>query len=878
MQWWQIRKRNADLDRELRSDLELEEDEQRENGLPPEEGRYAAMRALGNTTLIKEQTHEAWGWARFERLGQDTRYAVRQLRRKPGFTLAAVLTLALGIGANTAVFSVIDATLLKPLGYPNADRIVQFFLVSQAGAAHGASIPDFRFWLERVDAVQDVAAFDFGQAEMGLTSGTPEQVHGIHVTSNYFRLFGVPLLLGRTFSTEEDRPGNANVVVLSEGLWRSKFGGDQQIVGKQISLDRDSYTVVGVASRSFRFEPEAQLWIPFRFNLNSTDELHSFGVVARLKQGVTLAQANAQLDSASDAARREGALPDPNWRFELRPFRDAMTSDVHASLLVLQGAVILVLLIACANLANLLLIQTTVRRREFAIRGAIGAGRGRLARQLLTESLLLFSLGCIAGIALGLGGAHAVLTASPVNLPFVGRPGLGYGLDWRVFGFAGGLALVTAVLFGSIPVVAVCRKGLEDALREGSNRQGAGMRQRRSRSLIAMSEIALSLVLVIGATLLIRTFIALNKVDPGFDERNVLLMTMPLRGAQYDTAAGVASMVERGREQLSTIPGVEDSAATFSAPFASRMGLPFVSVSDQSSISGDGEWLAVSPGYLHVLGIPILRGRGIDEEDKAGAPGVVLINDSMAKKFWPDQNPLGREIVIGKGLGPKFIDTPRRIIGVIGDVRDQDVSQGPEPTMIIPDAQMPDGLAQLQTNFGPIWWLVRARNTPQKLIPGIAEHLRDASAGRPVGTIRSMSDVLSRSIARQRFNMLLLSIFASIALLLAAVGIYGVIAHSVAQRTHEIGVRMALGADRIGVRNMILREALTTWTVGAACGLCAAFFLVRLLSGWLFGVSTRDPSVFVSAPVFLLLVAIVAAWLPASRAARLDPAQTLRAE
>ena len=878
MSWWRIGRREADLERELASDLEVEEEEQREGGLDSEEASYAARRAFGNTALIREQTHEVWGWAAFDRFLQDLRFAFRQLTKNRRFTAVCVVTLALGIGANTAVFSVIDAALLKPLGFPDPNRIVQFVLVSHNGIAHGASIPDLRFWLDRADAVQDIAAYDFGQAEMGLTSGTPQQVHGIHVTSKYFRLFGVPLLLGRSFSAEEDRPGSPNAVVLSEGLWRNRFGGDAQIVGKPISLDQQPYTVVGVARASFRFEPQAQLWIPFRFNLNSTDELHSFGVAGRLKQGVTLAQANAQLDSDSDAARRRGTLPDPGWRFQVRPFRDAMTSDVRASLLVLQGAVILVLLIACANLANLLLIQTTIRKREFAIRAAIGAGRARLARQLLTEILLLFSLGCIAGIVLGLGGAHAVLAADPSDLPYIGTPGLAFGVDWRVLGFAAALSLLTAVVFGSLPALAVCGKGLENTLRESACRQSAGTRQRRTRSLIAMSEIALALVLLIGSALLIRTFIALNRVDPGLDDRNVVLMTMSLHGAQFNGTARLADMVRRGREQLAAIPGVEDSAATFSAPFASRMGLPFVSVSSRVPISGDGEWLAVSSGYLNVLKIPILRGRAFDEEDKAGAPGVVLVNAALAKRFWPEQNPLGKEILIGNGLGPKLADEPRRIIGVVGDVRDQDLSQEPEPTMIIPDAQMPDGLEQLQADFGPIWWLVRTRNAPQTFIPQISERLREVSAGRPVGTVRTMSQSLSRSMARQKFNMLLLSIFASVALLLAAIGVYGVIAHSVAQRTQEIGVRMALGADRKTVRNMILREALTTGTVGAASGLCAAFFLVRLLSGWLFGVSARDPAIFVAAPAFLLLVVFVAACFPAARAAHLDPARTLRAE
>lgn len=869
---------DADFEREIRIHLTFLEDKFLRRGLAPAEARRAAQLECGNLELTRQSHRDGRAFLWLTQAGQDIRHALRSMRRSKGFTVAAILTLALGVGANTAVFSVIDAVLLKPLNYPDPDRIVQFFLSSSGGTAKGASIPDLHFWQDHANSVEEISAFDFGQSEMGLTSGAPEQVHGIHVTSNYFRLFGASPVLGRAFNADEDSAQGPNVVVLSYRLWKRRFAGNDQIIGKAISLDKGWYTVIGVTGESFRTEPEAQLWIPFHFNLNSVDKLHSFGVAARLKPGITLDQANAQLNAASEAARRDSQMPDPDFQFQLRRFGDAMVSYVRPSLLLLQGAVIVVLLIACANLANLLLMRMTVRKREFAIRGAIGAGRGRILRQLIVESLLLCSFGCAVGVALGLIGARALLIASPNALPYIGKPGLAFGLDWRVLIFVAVLSLLTALIFGLLPALDVCREGFENVLREAGARQGTGARSRRAQSVVVVSEVTLSLVLLIGATLLIRTFISLSRVEPGFDSHHVVLMTMPLHGGHTGTAASLTSMVRDARQELASVPGVESSAATFSAPYASRMGLPFTSVSSYSVVSGDGEWMAVSPGYFGVLKIPILRGRDFNSSDTASAPAVVLINETMARRFWAGRDPIGQQILIGKDLGPKFKDTPRQIIGIVGDTRDDDLSQAPEPTMIIPDAQEPDKMVELETQFGPMWWLIRTRLEPQQLISAVAEPLRRASGGRPVGSVRTLDDVLSGSIAQQRFNMLLLSIFALIALLLAALGIYSVMAYSVTQRTHEIGVRMALGADQYGVRNMILREGLVRGLVGIVCGICAAFFLVRLLAGMLYGVSMRDPAVFFAVPTFMVLLTAVAAWIPARRAARLDPVQALRIE
>jgi len=813
---------------------------------------------------------------RLSPVGQDLRYACRSMGRAPGFTLCAVVTLALGIGSNTAVFSVVNAVLIRPLSYPDPSHIVRFFLSSSEGSAAGASIPDLRFWLERVDSVQDIAAYDFDQSEMGFTSGTPEQVHGLHVTSNYFHLFGIPVLLGRTFSQADDLRNGPKVVVLSYRLWRHRFAGDEHIIGAAISLNQESYTVIGVTGEGFNSEPEAQLWIPFQFDLNSTDQFHSFAVAGRLKSGVTLDQANAQLDAVSQSARRLSELPDPDYRFQLRLLHDAMVGDIRSSLLTLQGAVGFVLLIAYADLANLLLVRATVRKREFAIRSAIGARTGRMVRQLIVESLLLSFFGCLVGVLAGLVGVRLLLRTQG-NIPRITGTAT-IGLDWRVMAFAMGLSIATGLIFGVLPAMRVLRERTLDSLHESSGRHGLGTRSRWLHSVTMISEVALSLVLLIGASLLGRTFILLNRVDPGFDRHNLLMMTMSTRGGNTGTGAGLAAMVRNACQQLTAVAGVEAAAATFSPPFASRMGLPFTSLSGSAPVSGDGEWIAASTGYFQVLKIPVLRGRSFDVQDNSNSSPVVIINATMAKRYWPQQDALGQQIVIGKGLGPKFEDKPRTIIGVIADTRDDDLARVPEPTMVIPDAQAPDGIVDLMSQFGPIWWIVRIDMKPHQFIPAISEKLRSASGGRPVGKVQSMDDLLARSIATQNFNMQMLSIFAATALLLAAVGVYGVTAYSVAQRTREVGVRMALGADRMTVRNMILWEGLMKGTLGVISGVCGAFFLARLLATLLYGVSPHDAAVFVAAPLILELIIAFATFVPARRAANLDPASALRFE
>ena len=874
-------RQEEELEREIATHLALLENEFQNKGLPPSEARLAARRAYGGVEQAKQLHREERSYHGLAQAAQDIRYAIRQLSRARGFTVAAVLTLALGIGANTAIFSVINAVLLKPFGYPDPDRIVQFMLTMPQGPARGASVPDFHLWQQQTRAFQDVSAYDVGGHGLNLTGGMPERIHGLHVTADYFRLFGAPMLLGRTFTTQEDSPNGGKVVVISYSLWKRKFGGDPHIVGKAISLENEPFTVLGVTGPRFQTEPVEDVWVPFQFDLNSNDQAHFYFVAGRLKPGVMLDQANAELKLAANEARHKYPLADPELGYKVEPLRDAVVGDARSSLLMIGIAVSFVLLIACANVANLLLVRATARKREFAIRAALGAGRGRILRQLLTESILLSLTGGVLGLALGLIGVHALLAVSPGNLPRIGENGSPVGLDWRVLAFTLAVSLFTGILFGLFPALGASRPDLNGALKESGNRQGSGFRQSKARSLLVVSEMSLAIMLLIGAALLIRTFIALRAVNPGFDHHNVLTIDMSLAGARFAKTASVSRLARDARQRLNAIPGVEASAATCWPPLESRAGLPFNVIGrppGSSTETGDGLWMEVSPGYFDVFKIPILRGRDFTEQDDAAAPRVVLINETMATQFWPHEDPLGQQIVIGKGIGPVFQDAPRQIIGIVADTRDAALQLVPENSMIIPQAQEPDGMTALGLQFGPIVWVIRTRVEPHQVASTIVEQLRQASGGLPVARIRSMDEVVLRSIAREDFNMLLLTIFAASALLLAAIGIYGVMAYSVAQRSQEIGIRMAFGADRATIRNLVMRQGMLLAITGVLAGVGAALGLTRLIASFLFGVKAWDPVVFLLVPVLLTSVAWLAVWLPARRAARLDPIRALHIE
>jgi putative ABC transport system permease protein len=816
-------------------------------------------------------------------LWHDLKHSLRSLFKNPGFTIAAVAALALGIGTNTAIFTVVNTVLLKPLTYPDADRIVQFLLTSPDGKGAAASPTKFNNWREQTSVLQDVAAYDFGGPGFNLTGDRPEQVHGIHVSEGYFRLFGAPVMLGRTFTPQEDSPNGGKVVVISYGLWQRKFGGNPKIVGTALSLGNEPYTIVGVLGQSFVTDPDADIWIPFQIDPNSTNQGHFFLAAGRLKPGVTVAQANAQMKVAADQFRRrypQGAMG-PNEGFAVEPIRDTIVSGVRQSLFVLLGAVSLVLLIACANVANLLLVRAAGRKREFAIRVSMGATRGRIIRQLLVESTLLAVTGGILGSILGYIGVRALLALSPGNIPRIGEHGAGVTIDWRVLAFTLGVSLLTGILFGLFPAIGASRPDLNSTLKESSNRAGTGFRQSKARSLLVICEVSLALVLLIGAALLIRTFLALRGVNPGFNPHNVLTMQMSLTGDRFQKTAGVAQLARDGRERINAIPGVEASASTCCLPLEGGFGLPFNVVGrplGKEPYTGGAGWMNTSPGYFDVFKIPILRGRDFKDSDITGAPGVVLINEAMAKAFWPKENPVGQQIIIGKGVGPQFEEPARQIIGIVGDIRDGGLNRDPRPLMIIPQAQVPDGMTALNANIGPVTWLVRTHTDPHQFMTSVPEQLRQASGGLPVARVRSMEEVVVHSTAREDFNMLLLTIFGASALILAAIGIYGLMAYTVQQRTQEMGIRMALGADRSRIRNLVVWQGMQLALAGAVIGIAAAFGLTRLIASFLFGVKPYDPIVFVTVPLILTAVALFAVWLPATRASKLDPMESLRVE
>ena len=817
-------------------------------------------------------------------LWNEIRHSLHMFIKNPGFTIAAVAALALGIGANTAIFSVVNTVLLKPLTYPDADRMVEFFHRPPRGgsllANNLASIPMFHLYQRQTSAFQDVAAYDFTSPGFNLTGDRPEQLHGIHVTEGYFRLFGARPMLGRTFTPLEDSPHGGQVVVLSYGFWQRRFGGDPAIVGKWLSLGNEPYTIVGVIGKEFFSDPDADIWLPFQFEPESTNGNQYFQAAARLKPGITLAAANAQMKLATAEFYRLFPNSDPKEgeTFAVEPLRDLIIGDARQALLVMLGAVGLVLLIACANVANLLLVRASGRKRELAIRSALGAGRGRIIRQLLTESVLLAVAGGGLGLILGFAGVRALLAVSPAGLPRLGENGSAVAIDGRVLAFTLAVALLTGILFGLFPAFAASRPDLSTSLKEGSNRSGTGFRAGKTRSLLVTSEVALALVLLIGAALLIRTFISLRAMSPGFDSHHVLTAEMSMTGARLHTTAGIAQLSHDARLRLNAIPGVEVSASTVWLPNQVDDAAGFQIAAHPEKGWQGCRWMSFSPGYLRVFKIPILRGRDFRETDTLAAPGVVLINQALANKYWPHEDPVGQYLQVDSGLGVEANEPPRTIIGVVGDTHNNGLGHAPDPMMMVPTAQVVDWYAAAYSDTSAMIWVARTHGDPHQAIADVTEQLRLGSGGLPVAHVRTMDEVMDRSTARASFNMLLLTIFGSAALVLAAIGIYGLMAYSVEQRTQEMGIRMALGADRSTIRRLVVWQGMKLTLVGVAVGIAAAFGLARLMGSFLFGVNPWDPAVFIAAPIILSAVALLAAWLPALRASKLDPMEALRME
>jgi putative ABC transport system permease protein len=818
---------------------------------------------------------------------RDLKQSLRMFVASPAFTLAAVAALTLGIGANTAIFSVVNAVLLKPVGIPDADRVVVFMNVTPDGAGPAASPAKFNHYRAQADVVQDVTAFTTGV--MNFTgSGFPEQLRSGRVSAEFFRLTEPPMALGRGFLPEEDVPNGPRVTVISRRLWETRFNADPNIAGKSISLGGEPYAIVGVLGDfDFReFGPTPQVWVPFQFDPNSTDQAHYFQVLGRLQPGVTVQQADARLQaSAADYRAKYPAGIGARSSFGVRPVRDVIVgTQTRQSLLIYGGAVSFVLLIACANVANLLLVRATGRRREIAIRAAIGGTRRRIIRQLLTESVVLSLAGGLFGLVVGWAGIRALLSINTAGLPRVGADGDLVSLDWTVVAFTLAVSLATGLIFGLVPALQSSRADLTTTLKESAGRSGTGFRQNKIRSVLVVAEVALALVLLIGSALLIRTAIALGRVDPGFDTHNVLTLRMSLKGAEYEKAEAVEQAVRNGAEQLRAIPGVELASATCCVPLQGGYGLPFrivgrpLAADSQGPFHGGAGWMTVSPGYFEVFRIPVKRGRTFTERDTSASMPVAIINETMARQYWPDGDPLSDRLLIGKGGMREFAaEGERQVVGVVADIRSDGLDAEAQPQMWIPQAQVPDAANALNIGLAPISWIVRTRVPPQSLSEAIQNQLRQAT-GLPVSDVRSMDEIVALSVSRQKFNMWVMSVFGGCALLLAAIGIYGLMAYSVEQRTQEIGIRLALGAHASQVRRMVVKEGMLLALTGVVLGLAAAFGLARLITSFLFGVSATDPLVFAGVPALLTLVALLAVWLPARKASNVDPLIALRAE
>jgi putative ABC transport system permease protein len=818
-----------------------------------------------------------------ETLLQDLKHSLRMFRQSPGFTVTAVAALALGIGANTAIFSVVNTVLLKPLPYTEPGRIMSIMLTSPRGNGWVSSVPKFNVWKEQTRAFQDVSMFDGGGPGINLTSGDrPEQLKAMRASEAYFRLFGAPIALGRTFTAEEDRPRGGRFAVLSDGLWRRRFGADPKLLGGTILLGGEPFTVIGVIGAGFETTPPTDLWIPLQADPNSTDQAHYGRAAARLKPGVTIEQARQQMKIAADQFRAKypRALGPQNG-FGIQPMQDIMVQNVRQALWVLVAAVGFVLLIACANVASLLLARATGRQREIAIRAAIGAGRGRIIRQLLTESVLLAVTGGLLGLGLGSIGVRALLAINPGNIPRIGEAGAAVSLDWRVVAFTMGVAVFTGILFGLIPALNASRPDLGATLKESSSRSGTSLRQNKARALLVITELALAVVLLAGAALLIRTFQALRSVKPGFDAHNVLTMDMSLAGGRFDQTAPLALLVRQSVERIEAVPGVLAAATTCSLPLEPSFGLPITIEGrplTDGPYHGGASWRSVSARYFEVFKIPVVRGRVFTDRDDVGAPGVVLINETMARQYWPKENPVGQLMTIGKGVGPNFDEPPREIIGVVSDVKDNGLNSESDPIMYVPVAQVTNGVTALNNHLTPLTWAIRTRGEPYALSASIQSAIQSVNRELPVAHVRSMERVVSESTARSDFNMTLLTVFAASAMLLAAIGIYGLMAYSVEQRMQEIGIRIALGAGPSEMRNMIVSQGMRLALIGVAIGLGGAFGLTRLMSTLLFGVKANDPFVFGTVAIALSVVALLATYIPARRATRVDPLTALRYE
>ncbi|HEX5581012.1 MAG TPA: ABC transporter permease [Gemmatimonadaceae bacterium] len=798
-----------------------------------------------------------------ETLLQDIRYALRTLRRNIGFTAAAVLTLALGLGANAAIFGIVNGVLLRPLPYGDPDRLVMVWGKYPEFGRTSTSLPDFLDWREGARSFESMAASH--GATYNLTgTGEPEQLRASRVTANFFGTLGVQPALGRGFTADEDRGGDDFVAVLSHGLWQRRFGGDRAILGRTIQLSGRPYTVIGVAPEGFRFGDEVDLWTPTNLDMEVPRRAEFLTVFGRLKPGVTVERANAELAGVLARLAREYPQTNATIRSEVVSMQADFVGDVRTALLVFSGAVGLVLLIACANVANLLLARATAREREMAVRTAIGAGRGRIVRQLLTESVVIALLGAALGLVIAVGGVGLLRGAGTEILPRIQE----VRVDGAVILFSLALALLTGLLFGLAPAMRLSRGALHDSLKEGA-RGAAGGAATRIRNALVLSEVALALVLLVGAGLLVRSFERLHQVDLGFEPGNVLTYELVLPSAKFGDVAQLPAVYDELVERTRAIPGVSAVAVSDGLPMGAANYLSFTieGRTPPPDAFEDIQPFSVTPGHFSVLRIPLRAGRVIEERDDAGTPAVAVVNEELVRRFFEGRDPIGRRITFGNPSNPET--TWMTIVGVVGNVAQEGVTAAPYPQLY---------RALRQDPRRGVFVTMRTTGDPTAVASAARQALRAVDPELPLTDLMTMQERVSADLARPRVSVALLGIFAGIALLLAAIGIYGVISYAVAQRTREIGIRMALGASTSDVRKLVVRQGMAPALAGIALGIVGALAATRVMSSLLYGVSATDPVTFAGVPVLLAMIALAAAYLPARRATRVEPVNALRSE
>ena len=806
---------------------------------------------------------------------QDLKHALRVLMNKPGFTAIACLTLALGIGANTAIFSVVNSVLLQPLSYESPEELVMVWETklddrSAGSAPNVVSRGSYLDWRDQNTVFAAVGAYmpDFGVSMTG--KGNPVKLSQASITPSLLGVFGVGPVLGRGFSDEEGVTGRGAVVLLSYGLWQQMFGGDETVIGDDLTLDDDTYTIIGVMPPTFSFPTtRTQIWLPFTFRPEDREQrgAHMLTVVARMRDGVR--RSDAQADTDRIAAGLASLYPETmaGWGTQVVPLHEHVVGDVRPALLVMFGAVGLILLIACANVANLFLASAVQRQREIAVRAALGAGRWRLIRQLLMEGVLVAFFGGVLGLLFALWGTDLLIAAAPSDLPRLTE----VRVDGRVLGFTLAISVLTALVFGLLPALRGSRPNLDKALKDGGRSPTAGRRQQGLRRLLVVGEIAISLTVLIGAGLLVRSFEGLRQVDTGIDVDRLLTVSLNIPFGRYPDSAAHNSFYETVTEQIRSLPGVESVAGTSEPPLVGyEMTRGFALEGARGQDRGEEEsihYRAVTSGYFETMGIDLIRGRALDQRDATDAPGAVVINESMAREYWRGEDPIGRRIRFGDPGDPWFT-----VVGIAADTRHYGLDADPRPAVYA---------SHLQKDWVWLSWMtlmVRTSGSPTGLADPIRSQVWSLDPELAIDDLGPMSDTFAASIAQRRFNMLLLAMFSVVGLLLAAGGIYGVISYSVSQRTQEIGTRMALGARTIDIFRVVMKEGVLLIAVGIGAGVLGALALSRSLRTLLFGVGATDPVTYVVVAAFLSSVAMIACYLPARRAARVNPIVALRGE